>query len=158
MKNIYLFLKGLEPDERGLTLDQIWALNDHQINASHSFIQKVFPIDEPSTHSLNKFYLEDVGLVNQIRMDPKAVENLLISKDWFLSYLSRNDSWQCLHNHNHLRITRIIKSLLLLVSRDEAEAFYKRVHELITPQAKIPARTFSYWESALGFNTKTQAS
>ena len=99
MKNIYLFLKGLEPDERGLTLDQIWALSDRQINASHSFIQKVFPIDEPSTHSLNKFYLEDVGLVNQIRMDPKAVENLLISKDWFLSYLSRNDSWQCLHNN-----------------------------------------------------------
>jgi len=156
--NFYKFLKGLEPNAKGHLIKDIWDFSDKEINANHDFIQTLFPLDEPSNWSLNKLYLEDSKEIEKIRFDPIAVGNILKSKDWFLAYLKRNDSWQCLHNHNQLRITRIIKSLLLLVSRDEAEAFYKRVHELITPQAKIPARTFSYWESALGFNIKTQVS
>ena len=75
----------------------------------------------------------------------------MASKNFFLGFLARNDHWQRFHNHNQLRITRIIKSLLLFVSRDEAESFYKNVLSLINSNASIPAKAYEHWDHALGF-------
>lgn len=147
--DIYMFLKGLKPDDRNRMLHEIWEYKDRDIETSHDFIQKMFPIDAPSHHSLNKFYLGDPQLIDQIRMDPTAIKNLLLSRDWFLGFLQRNDAWQYFYNHNQLRITRIIKCLKLLVSHAEAQKFYDDVIFLKKKDSKIPASSNQYWIEAL---------
>ena len=149
--NIYKFLKGLEPDDKGRLIHQIWDFSDTEIEGTHDFIQRIFPLNEPSTMSLNKFYVEDSALIERIRMDPIIMNNFIASKNFFLGFLSRNDQWKSYHNHNQLRITRIIKSLLLFVSRDEAESFYKNVLSLINSNTSIPTKAYEHWDHALGF-------
>ena len=155
--DIYLFLKGFGTDDRGRTLQSIWDFDDQTIDTCHNFIQKIFPTNEQSTHSLNTFFIDSNELIDHIRIDPRAAKNLLISKDWFLAYLSRNNSWQYGYNHNQLRVTRVIKSLLLLVSRVEAQLFCSSVHELIKADSNIPAITYDYWMAALGNDLAQQA-
>ena len=147
--NIYNFLKGLEPDDKGRLIHQIWDFSDTEIEGTHDFIQRIFPLNEPSTMSLNKFYVEDSALIERIRMDPIITNNFIASKNFFLGFLSRNDQWQRYHNHNQLRITRIIKSILLFVSRDEAESFYQDVLSLINSNASIPTKAYEHWDHAL---------
>ena len=149
--NIYNFLKGLEPDDKGRLIHQIWDFSDTEIERTHDFIQRIFPLNEPSTMSLNKFYVEDSTLIERIRIDPIITNNFILSKNFFLGFLSRNDHWQRYHNHNQLRITRIIKSLLLFVSRDEAESFYQDVLSLINSNASIPSKAYMHWDHALGY-------
>jgi len=143
--NFYKFLKGLEPNSKGHLIKDIWDFGDREINTNHDFIQTLFPLDEPSNSSLNKLYLEDSKEIEKIRVDPIAVGNILKSKEWFLEFLKRNDNWQYFHNHNQLRITRVIKSLLLLVSREEAHLFYEEILNSLNHDAKIPDVSFKHW-------------
>ena len=149
--DIYKFLKGLEPDNKGRLIHQIWDFSDTEIEGTHDFIQKLFPLNERSSMSLNKFYIEDPALIERIRMDPIITNNFMASKNFFLGFLARNDHWQRFHNHNQLRITRIIKSLLLFVSRDEAESFYQDVLSLINSNAAIPSEAYMHWDNAFGY-------
>ena len=150
--NFHKFLKGLEPNANGHLIEDIWGFSDREINANHDFIQTLFPLDEPNNWSLNKLYLEDSKEIEKIRFDPIAVGNILKSKEWFLEFLKRNDSWQYFHNHNQLRITRIIKSLILLVSREEAHLFYEEILSSLSHDAKIPDVSFEYWTSSFDAN------
>ena len=52
-----------------------------------------------------------------------AKKAIIQSSKWYESFLSRNLHWVTNYNHNHLRITRAIKSLRLLVNDDEARRF-----------------------------------
>ncbi len=156
--DIYKFLKGLEPDDKGRLIHQIWNFSDIQIERTHDFIQRLFPLNEPSALSLNKFYIKDPALIERIRIDPTIAKNLIASKNFFLGFLSRNDQWQRHHNHNQLRITRIIKSLILLISRDEAESFYQDVISLIHSNASISTKAYDHWSQALGEKSASQAS
>jgi len=115
-------------------------------------MQTLFPLDEPSNWSLNKLYLEDSREIEKIRVDPIAVGNILKSKEWFLEFLKRKDNWQYFHNHNQLRITRVIKSLLLLVSREEAHLFYEEILNSLNPNAKIPDVSFEHWIGSFDAN------
>ena len=112
----------------------------------------MFPLDEPSNWSLNKLYLEDSKVIEKIRVDPIAVRNLLKSKEWFLEFLKRNDSWQYFHNHNQLRITRVIKSLILLVSREEAHLFYEEILSSLSHDARIPDVSLEHWTNSFDAN------
>ena len=150
--NFYKFLKGLVPNAKGHLIKDIWDFSDREINANHDFIQTLFPLDEPSNWSLNKLYLEDSKEIEKIRFDPTAVGNILKSKEWFLEFLKRNDSWQYFHNHNQLRITRVIKSLLLLVSREEAHLFYEEILSSLSHDAKIPDVSFKHWIASFDTN------
>ena len=75
--DIYKFLKGLESDDKGRFIHQIWEFSDIEIERTHDFIQRLFPINEPSVMSLNKFYIEDPALIELIRIDPTIANNLI---------------------------------------------------------------------------------
>ena len=85
-----------------------------------------------------------------LKANKLAKENIVKSSKWFLLFLARNSHWKRKHDHNYLRITRIIKSLRLLVSDDEADLFYESLIKLIdeTHKSKINLKTLSYWENS----------
>ena len=116
------FLEGKTPDHRGRTLSIVLRQTDHQAETTHDYIQWLFPLDEPSRSVIGAPVLNELD-IEDIRHSELAQQNLVKSASWFLGFLERNDHWITRYDHNHLRITRVIKSLRLLASDEAADEF-----------------------------------
>ncbi len=142
------FLEGLQPNIFGKTISEIYTYTDQQIESEHTFIQWLFPLDEPSRNVRNSPVLgpDEIALIME---SPIAQSNLKKSADWYLGFLSRNNHWIKRYNHNHLRITRVIKSLRLLVNDDVADGFRIDLCNLLgTNRGVIPKETQQFWDNA----------
>ena len=148
--NFENFLTNIEPDYKNRFLNDIWNFTDEDIEHTHDFIQLLFPLNEQSESVFHGYYLNTKSSIINIKSNDLAKSNIVTSSKWFLSFLERNTHWRRRHNHNYLRITRIIKSLRLLVSDEEANKFYESFIELIDEslRSKINLATLSYWENA----------
>ena len=148
--NIVNFLTNNEPDFKNRFLKDIWNFSDEAIEHTHDFIQLLFPLNERSSEVFNRIYLDSNEAVQSIKANKLATENIVKSSKWFLLFLARNSHWKRKHDHNYLRVTRIIKSLRLLVSDHEANKFYELFMQLVDEnlKLKINSITLHYWENA----------
>tara|TARA_B100001057_G_scaffold262663_1_gene262837 strand:- start:384 stop:848 length:465 start_codon:yes stop_codon:yes gene_type:complete len=148
--NIVNFLTNNEPDFKNRFLKDIWNFSDEAIEHTHDFIQLLFPLNERSSAVSNRIYLDSNEAVQSIKANKLATENIVKSSKWFLLFLARNSHWKRKHDHNYLRVTRIIKSLRLLVSDHEANKFYELFMQLVDEnlKLKINSITLHYWENA----------
>ena len=126
MTEIVGFLEGKTPDHRGRILAMLLQQTDHQAETTHDYIQWLFPLDEPSRSVNGAPVLTELDM-DEIRGSSLAQANLARSARWFLGFLERNNHWITKYNHNHLRITRVIKSLRLLASDEAADEFRDKV-------------------------------
>ena len=146
--NFEEFLTHRGKDFRERTLQDIWSYSDTEIERRHDFIQVIFPLNKPSQAVSHGYYLDSQDLVDQIKTNKDAVINILKSSQWFYSFLERNRYWNTRHDHNQLRITRVIECLRLLVSDEEANNFYNNVLELIEYNNQVNTRTLNFWSNA----------
>ena len=148
MTEIVGFLEGKTPDHRGRILDMLLQQTDHQAEATHDYIQWMFPLDEPS-RSVNGVPLLTELEIDEIRQSSLAQANLGESARWFLGFLERNNHWVTKYNHNHLRITRVIKSLRLLASDEAADEFRDKVLALAGDNLNlVDQKARGFWRSA----------
>ena len=148
--NFVNFLTNNEPDFKNRFLKDIWNFSDEDIEYTHDFIQLLFPLNEKSSAISNGIYLDSNEAILRIKANKLATENIVKSSKWFLLFLARNSHWKRKHDHNYLRITRIIKSLRLLVSDQEANKFYESFMQLVDEnlKSKINLTTLTYWQNA----------
>ena len=148
--NFKNFLHNKEPDFKGRTIQDIWNFSDEQIEHTHDFIQLLFPLNENSSAVFHEYYLDTPSSIDAIKSNTLAKESVLKSSKWFLGFLDRNRHWRRRQDHNYLRITRIIKSLRLLVSDQEADSFYQSILSILNDEdkSKINYETLSYWNNA----------
>ena len=135
-------------DFKGRTLQDIWNFSDKEIEDQHDFIQMIFPLDQPSNAVFHGIYLDDREVIENLRKNPTVQSNMVKSANWFLSFLKRTNHWRVSNDHNHLRITRIIQSLRLLVSDKEADAFYVSVMAILADNNQINPVSLQYWKKA----------
>ena len=143
------FLEGKQKDFHGRLINDIWNYSDEDIENIHDFIQVLFPLDQQSRNSSNRFFIQDQAIIPVIKKSELAQANFKQSCEWFLGFLGRNPKWQKGYDHNQLRITRIIKSLNLLSSYENALAFYQSMVKLIKDDHSISQTTYDYWVEAL---------
>ena len=142
------FLEGKTPDHRGRILAMLLQQTDHQAETTHDYIQCMFPLDEPS-RSVNGAPVLTGLDIDEIRQSSLAQANLAKSARWFLGFLERNDCWIAKYNHNHLRITRVIKLLRLLASDKAADEFRDKVLALAGDILNlVDQRARGFWDSA----------
>ena len=142
----FLALKG--KDFKGRTLEDIWSFSDEEIENYHDFIQIVFPLNKPSQATFHGHYLDSKEVVQQIKNNKDATNNIIKSSQWFFSFLERNMYWNDQHDHNQWRITRVIECLRLLVSDEEADNFYNNVLRLIKDNNQVNMTTLDFWKNA----------
>ena len=130
MTSIQGFLEGADANSNNWLLSDIWKFNDTQIENTHTFIQWVFPTDEPSRATPGSPVLNEEQII-EIQNSEQAKQNLSKSADWFFNFLRRNNYWRKAHDHNHLRITRVIKSLRLLCGDEEADYYKEQFWQLL---------------------------
>ncbi len=142
------FLQDVGPDHAGRYLSDIWKFSDQQIETTHDFIQWVFPLAEPSSAFPDAPILEPAE-IDLIHKSSPATMNLERSAQWFLDYLARSKGWLRTHDHNHLRITRMIKSQRLLLGELAAGSTKEKVLQMAS-KAKTPIDdvALAYWRAA----------
>jgi hypothetical protein len=159
-------------DDRGRTLEEILNWPDDDLEATHDYIQWVFPTSARSrvnlsaplvtestiaefaarpelraalTRALDRM-LEFYGLRREV--DGAGVSTVAIDK---VRFPFQAPNWLRPYNHNHLRLTRIMQSLATLGLRAEAKALQRCLIDDISrgPGADTVTReTREFWLSA----------
>ncbi|KAI9766735.1 MAG: hypothetical protein M1840_006379 [Geoglossum simile] len=155
-------------DSKRRTLDSILSRPDSWLEYSHDYIQILFPLPEPSP--FNYFApTVDSATFEAFRARPelrtRLKESFLRILKFFGFVLADNDgdiqvepapdfasasrSWFRPTDHNHLRITRVIRSLRVLGLEDEALAFFVALKVLAERyRERISKNSVMYWERA----------
>lgn len=120
--DIERFLAGTGADGVGRSIDQIIDFNDAYWERTHDFIQWLFPLTEASRSVRNAPTLTD-SQIKQIRECETIQANIQRSVLRYKEFLASTTKWRSGYDHNHLRISRVIKSLRLLVSDEAANGF-----------------------------------
>ena len=146
--SLFLFLEGQLPDSKGRYLQDILNFSDYEIENTHDFIQWVFPLEEASRSNFTAPVLEKFE-IEEIRSSNVAKINIINASQWYLSFLKRQNHWIRDYDHNHLRITRVIKSLRLLVSNESADSFYNDIKNQLRDHIhKIDVKAVRFWNNA----------
>lgn len=148
MSPIVAFLEGEGADSRGRTVFDVLAMDNDALERTHDYIQWLFPLDEPSMAVPDAPVLtpEDVRAIRESPLAPCA---LAAATDRMEIFFRRTAEWLRPHDHNHLRITRIIRSLRLLRGHEEADAFRASVLKRVeAARAPVSARSLGYWMTA----------
>ena len=167
------FYSGTQPDHRGRYLNEIQGSPDAQLESVHDYIQWLFPLPERSGFNVAAPVLTHES-INEFRMRPELQEKLRASFFRMLNFYgleSRSGEriavtrasnfaakavgWFSPGNHNHLRITRILRCLTVLGLEAEAKAFFECLVEIYkneqnNPLPAISDETMLYWKKSLG--------
>ena len=139
------FLEGKGKDAKGRSLDEIIAQDDEFWSHQHDFIQWLFPLNEKSLAVPKSPILEDSEIV-KIKESSVAQASINRNLERYKQFLRSNREWYSRHDHNHLRITRVLKCLKLLRDVESARQFkYWIAGELGDAIDTINERTKRYW-------------
>lgn len=166
MSRLLSFYRCQGTDIEGRTLEEIWTLNDDELEELHDYIQWLFPLPDPSQFNSDAPLLTDKD-IESFKSDLVIQANLVKSFERILGFCGFSwtkdekvvegnnfqeripDVWE-IFNHNWLRITRILRSLTLLGREVQAQALYDRLSEFYrTTKFPIPPDTFRYWTEAV---------
>ena len=140
------FLAKDGADNAGRRFGQVLAFDDRALEAHHDYIQWLFPLDEPSRAVPGSPVLDQASLV-ALRASDMAKQRQREAAARMLRFYAGNIHWKRGFDHNHLRITRIIKSLRLISGDAEADAFKTRIIEL-AGGAPIDPAARRFWNAA----------
>jgi len=146
--NFKTFLLNESCDHKGRMLSDIYKFSDKEIEATHDFIQIVFPLAEPSFWSSNKYFIESQQQIDSLSKNKNVKEAILQSASWYISFLKRNNHWKNVNDHNLKRITRMIKSVRLIVGDIEADNIKKEIISIKNIEKLVSQKSIKYWENA----------
>ena len=135
------FLNGSGPDGAGRTLGDVLALDDEAMERRHDFIQWLFPLPEPSRAVPASPVLTEQDKT-AISGSAVALANLARAAERMSDFYDATDHWLASHDHNHLRISRIIRSLRILAGDGFREA---RLESLYARGGRVNAVSLEHW-------------
>ena len=160
-------------DRRGRTRAAILGWSDDELEYHHDYIQLLFPLPEGSPFNPSAPVIDEaifsafrsrLELQTQLRAslqrmlrfygfqfapgtaDGGELQTLQVVEGANYPEASRN--WVRRFNHNHLRITRILRSLRVLGLENEALKFFKAL-KLVYEGGKIGQKSMMFWTRAI---------
>lgn len=145
---IHAFLSG-RGRGNGRLLEDVIAFDDARIEAVHDFIQWCFPLAEAS-RAVRGAPVLTRSEAEAIRADEQARDGVRAALERMSRFYAETDGWLRGHDHNHLRITRIITAVRDLLGPEEAKAFHDLVSER-NEEAGLPINrgSLTFWLRAL---------
>ncbi|KXT00675.1 hypothetical protein AC579_9543 [Pseudocercospora musae] len=154
-------------DSKGRTLNSILQFDNGALEYHHDYIQVLFPLPERSpinpeapiiTKAVRDLFAENEDLRERLfaafkRMADFYAFDLTGSKDDSkFSPKAKNfkrlasNSWLTSMDHNHLRITRIIRCLRILGLGPVAKGFHEALKQ--QEEGRVSRRSLMYWQRA----------
>jgi hypothetical protein len=169
MSRILEFYRGQRPTDEGYSFEEILSWPDDRLEQVHTFIQWLFPLQEqsganPSAPVLDSAAIaafhDDTSLRQRLQL---AFSRMLRFYGFTLTppdsalavartadFSSRARVWLSRGNHNHLRITRILKCLTILGLRAEANEFLLALESVARQfPGRVNDLSLGYWRSAV---------
>ena len=166
------FYLGQAPDHAGRGFDAILRWDNPRLEATHDYIQWLFPLPTRSAFDDHAPLLGTTDL-QHFRTSPVLRRNVLRALDRMLRFYgialrgsgedvdcqeapdfeARRRLWLTTENHNYARLTRILRSLVLLGFAEHAEAladFLYLLHRRYP--AFITANTWNRWRETVRFH------
>lgn len=163
------FYRGSGRDAADRSLAEILAWDDERLERVHDYIQWLFPLDAPSAFNPLAPVLTPADIA-AFRRDPQLRERLRDSLLRMIRFYglacddaravriepsarfgARASNWLTPGNHNHLRLTRILRSLSLLGLEAHARALLHCLEAIAADYpGAIEAKTLDYWRRAVG--------
>ena len=157
------FYRGQGHDHKGRRLEDIWSFTPFWLEHTHDYIQWLFPIPEASRfNSFAPLLTPDVqaAFESEATLRHHQQHSLAVMLDFF--GLTRDGNvitaqptlsiqthiWLKAGGHNHLRITRIIRSLALCHQPELARAFQKAVIDIGTQHGIVSETSLRCWQEA----------
>ncbi|KAI8627241.1 opioid growth factor receptor conserved region-domain-containing protein [Xylariaceae sp. FL1651] len=164
-----------DADAEGRTLDGILGWDDDLLEAHHSYIQTIFPLPEASGFGHSAPIIDEETMLI-FRNSPELKSSLLRALERMLAFYGFNlevrdpsgstnapqvtispkenteenfARWLRRIDHNHLRITRIIRSLRVLGLEDAARAFFEALIDVIRTYGRVGSSSIGFWTRAL---------
>ena len=155
-------------DDEGRTFDEIVGWDDARLEMVHDYIQWIFPLPEQSGANPWAPVL-DVETIAAIRRDAAmqgrlragflrmlAFYGFALEADAVVAgprFAAAARNWLRAGNHNHLRLTRILRSLRVLGLEQEAAALWGALRGLYEREnaagrRTITPETFAFWRKA----------
>lgn len=160
------FYLGTAPDSEGRMLAGILGQDDHWLERTHNYVQWLFPLTEPSRWNPYAPLVDDAA-AQAFRATQELRANFMAAHVRMLAFYglqrapdgtvstapnwAARKQWFTRDGHNSLRLTRIIKSLVLLGLEDDARALQRALADLCVtePECGITSTTRGYWRDAL---------
>lgn len=157
-------------DAQGRDLPTILAWSDPHLEYSHDYIQTLFPLPErspidPSAPVINRATFTAFRSRPELRSQLRQALNRIclfygfrlqgdintftVERQGSGVFEARARNWVTRFNHNHLRISRIIRSLRVLGLDEEAKAFFDAVKKVHDDTARISDRSLMFWTRAM---------
>lgn len=166
---IVAFYSGTGSDAQGRTLAQVQRLSLIELEQIHDYIQWLFPLPEASAFNTAAPVLTDADILEFRSNDSlrrELVRSLRIMLEFYglvlvedarephvrcgPTFEARASNWITRGNHNFLRITRILRSLVVLGASVHAQAFLACLAEIFPRFSNlIGERTWNFWNNAL---------
>jgi hypothetical protein len=170
---IVRFYTGVAPDDRGRYLRDILQWPDERLESTHDYIQWLFPLPQASGFNPHAPVL-DGATIQEFKSRPDLEQNLRLAFLRMLAFYGlrletepelkvepaqdfeqKSRNWLTYGNHNHLRITRMLKCLRLLGLQSEARSLLRclaRIYEAEKEKEApgISEETFEFWRKAAG--------
>lgn len=143
---IVAFLCAEGMDGAGRRFADILAFDDAQLERHHDYIQWLFPLHEPSRAVPGSPVLHQDSIA-ALRGSSAARERMHRAARRMLAFYRDTNHWRRQFDHNHLRITRIIRSLRLICGDAEADRFKAEILAL-AGDAPIDPTAHRFWEEA----------
>ena len=132
-------------DDHNRTLDYILNQDDEFWELCHNYIQWVFPTSEKSMYNLTVPILLDDDILYW-RTNETIKTKLKESYDRYLLFLVNNQNiWVTKSDHNHLRISRVLKCLRLSGLDNLATQLY----EFVSTKDEINYSTKEFWKEVM---------
>ncbi|MBF0540152.1 MAG: hypothetical protein HQK91_01720 [Nitrospirae bacterium] len=167
-RNIIInFYLGKETDDKHRFLSDILKYSDDQLESYHDFIQWLFPLETESQYNLlaplidkeiryefsKNVILQDNLCKSCSRMlhfygflcgPPLNIESIITCD---MNFTKKAENWLSPNNHNHLRLTRILRSLRLLSLEKCSSKLLLKLEEIALQNPhKISKETLHFWQ------------
>ena len=160
------------PDAQGRKLSDILSWSDSRLEFSHDYIQTLFPLPERSPidpsapivdHATFTIFRSRPEVRSRLRLALERIcqfygfrfqgtdehDSFRIERQGSGRFEARARNWVSRFNHNHLRITRIIRCLRVLGLDEEAKAFFDAVKKVHDETGRISGRSLMFWTRAM---------
>ncbi len=147
----YYFVQNKGTNLKGETYAEVLEYDNEKMETDHEYIQWIFPTNRPSEAVEGAPCLSNEEVL-ELRGNKVVTNNLMEGVARMQEFYSHNTLWLREYDHNHLRITRIITSLNILVGKEEAQDFYVFIMNIIKKKnATINEESLKYWKKAIHY-------
>jgi hypothetical protein len=148
MSRLINFYSGIGTDHAGRTINHILAFDSGKLESTHDYIQWIFPNRIPSAYNPEAPLLTDKD-VKQFKYSPDLLAKVKQAFEMMTNFYEISAGppywWDTKHNHNWLRMTRILLFLKEVGFTKQAESFLRHINKASLPDPK----TRTFWSDAI---------